>query len=311
MISMLAYLVLLVSLTVGAPATPQTPNPIRRRKDTAHSPRITTTVRSANGTDLTPSFRTKVYWQPKNIVAPASNLTGRQTSPARRIDACQSHSARFFGSHCRHSRGFEMSLREYTVLCQEYPSPRYNVAMGYSPTAPLLQPLVTTEDGSCLAHEICVNDVAHGVTTPSMATCVNIDDFFDDDSQTEATRPETLRIEGGVATDTQPGGLQDTAGGSGDPSMGDALQAVDRVLGGKRASVVISGQDGVMPLGVRTLEVDTGAESGGRVQRQTCTKCFGLRTQEAAENTDFLNTKATLMAATALSGIVWMSVLSG
>ena len=303
--------VLLVSLATEICGVPYNRTPLQRRNGSSTNPIITTTIHAANGTEVTSSFHTMVYWQQDTIVAPNANLTDRQVNTVRRINTCRSHSARFVQSHCAHSVGHETSLLEFVVYCQESRSPRYNIAMGHNPHGELLEPLVTTETGACEPHEICVNDMPPTVTGQMMATCVDTNGFLRNDNPSTTIRQGSQDQHGDSTEPSEQG--PSNPGGSLDQewSIEAALTAVNRALGNRRASVVISGPNGTMPLGVRSLEVDTGAESGGKVQQQTCSKCFGLRTQEAAANADFLSTKVTLMATTALTGLVWVTVFSG
>ena len=234
-----------------------------------------------------------------------------------------------------------------------------------------LQPLITVEEGSCAPHEICMNDVrprhpldpATGRRSSVTATCIDIDEFF----QNPDPRHQDRRGGGAAAQDphaeTEEGGGSRhgasndpaTAGGGGGVGGDDDDHLfflhedgfdmkngwlVERGIGNRRASVIVSttmtGPDnnttnGIRPLGLEKLEVDTGSStgasagadsgSGGKVQQQqqqqqqrqqqTCEHCFGLRTRKAATDADFLSTKATLMATTALTGIVWITVFSG
>ena len=277
-----------------------------------------------------------IYWQPDDVPTTknTSNLNDRQVPQARKMNACRSHTARFVQSQCAHSRGLEVSLLEYVVYCQEYPSPRYNLAMGhgYHSTNEWLEPLITMEEGSCEAHEICVNDMPLQQTTPGMvATCVDMNNFLPGPPNPRQTATAAGRLE---AQNPQPNTTahQSTSGGNqgGSPGENEAEEGFEDLMGwlveggiqGRRASVIVSGGNGTTPLGLQSLEVDTGPGSvssaggaggggGGKVQQQTCKDCFGLRTKKATPDADFLSTKATLMASTAITGLVWITVFSG
>lgn len=188
------------------------------------------------------------------------------------------------------------------------------------------------EEGSCAPHEICVNDMPLQQTDPGIvATCVDMNNFLPgppDPRQTAVTAAGRLDAQNPQSTTTA---HQGTSGGNQDGSPGENEAEddfedlmgwlVDRGIQGRRASVIVSGGNGTTPLGLQSLEVDTGAGSvsnaggagagAGKVQQQTCKDCFGLRTKKAAPDADFLSTKATLMASTAITGLVWITVFSG
>ena len=282
-------IVLVASFTATVFSAPRGPVSIQRRNASLTSPSFMTRVRSANGTDVSSSFRTLIYWQ-SDTISRNSNLTDRQ-SAARQITTCRSHSARFLGSRCKHSNGFEVSLQEYEVHCQEYPSPRYNLMMGHDPAGALLEPLPTFEGGSCSEHEICVNSMPSWAYGREVATCVETKDFIPDDEYDHSVHQ----------------GAEGVPPGSTGKYIGDAL----REISARSAGIVASGSNGSTPLGLGWLEVDTGAEVGGKVQKQRCKDCFGLRVRETTPNADFMKIEATLMATTITTGLIWVSIFAG
>ena len=146
-----------------------------------------------------------------------------------------------------------------------------------------------------------------------VATCVDMKGFLVGPNPTQSIHHGSQgpqAVEG--AEGSQHSSQYLAGGGSGGFSVSAARLLRGKGLGNRRASVIISGTNGTTPLGVESLEVDIGTGGSGNVQQQqTCTDCFGLRTQKAAPNADFLATKATLMATTALTGLVWVAVFSG
>ena len=271
--------IFLASFTTAALAAPYDSLSLLRRNVSSTSPTITTIVHSANGNDVSSSFRTLVYWQ-SNTVAPNSSLTDRQ-APVRQINTCQSHFAQFIGSHCKHSDGFDVSIREYVVHCQRNPS--WRSSWRINNTEPPFEPSIVTEEGSCSENEICVNSMSHGAPGHGVATCVEMKDFLPDEDYSQSF--------------TQEGTQQ---------HVGDAL----REIGAKKAVIVFSEQNGAV-IELDSLEVDTGAEVGGRLQKQLCKDCFGMRTKKAAADADLMQIEATLIATTLAAGIIWVSVLAG
>ena len=291
MISRLATFLLAFYHTIPALTIPYTPISIGRRNVSLTSPTITTIVRSANGTNITSSFRTLVYYQ-SNTISLNSNLTDRQTASVRRITSCRSARAEFLGSSCSHSRGSDISLLEYKVHCREDQIPNYRlmVVPGLADMPPP-EPRYFTEEGSCFDHEICVNSMPHERGDVSIATCVGTEYFLEDPEKSERV------YEGSQGQ-----------GSSAGQYLGDALRAI----GAKKAGIVVSGQDGTTPIELDSLEVDIGAEGGGsKMQQMKCRDCFGLRTHVAALDADLLKIEATLTATVATAGFIWVTFFAG
>lgn len=298
---------LLAWLIIGIHSAPHDLALVNRRDETFTEPIFTTRIRLANGTDVSTSFHTMVYWQPDTPAPSNSSLNSRQFNPARRIQSCSSPTARFIQSHCTHARGLGVSLQDYTVFCQELPGPLQDLTDG------LLDPLITIEEGACGPHELCVDEWWHEDPNETTATCVDFTAFLGPRNLTRITFREPLDSNAGDAARGSGHGHDDPAGGgAGDFPLDEAKVSAGRGLGNRRASVIVSAADGSTPLGLQNLEVDLGVDSGHRTEeQQTCHHCFGLRTQKAATDADFLMTKATLLATTAVTGLVWITIFAG
>lgn len=85
------------------------------------------------------------------------------------------------------------------------------------------------------------------------------------------------------------------------------------VIGGNQASVVVSKEDGVTPLGVGSMEVSATASGDTSLVEKACHDCFELRTKSLAPNTDRLSMEATLLTAGTgvAAGVMWVALLSG
>ena len=295
---------LLVFFTVQTLSSPHILSLLQRRNDLSSPGPVTinTTILSQNGTDLTPSFHTRVYYQPK-IVAPDLNLTGRDILSSRGtlsvlgrpVVDCRSPTATFQHSHCKHRNGIHGSMQEYLVYCQESdtvqpsstsqgrrytPRPRPQTANRGGPAGTSYQPHdppFLAEEGSCLPHEICVDGIFENRGWPVIASCMKMDDFTEDDNNSR----EDGQIEW---------------------------------LTGRSARVVITAPDGATPLTMSGMEVDSGRRSGGNVRKKTCTNCFELKTGMFEEGTNSLKLEASVVntaAAAAAVGIAWVAVFSG
>lgn len=307
----LSIISLLAWFIIGIYSIPYDSTPIKRRDEP--STRFTTSIRLANGTDVTTAFKTMVYWQPDTPALSNSSLHGRQVYRVRRIDSCQSRTAQFIQSRCQRVRGLEVSVQNYIVLCREPPPPQY-IDHGMN------EPIDTIEEGTCEPNELCVED-----TVNVMATCVNRDDFIEANKDTDSDQSDgdtnssvNQESQGSHEVNSNPEGFKHghqhpaTGGHTDDLSRLAAEFLTERALGNRKTSVIVSAADGTTPLNLQNLEVDLGIDNGHRIEKQKkCDHCFGLRTQRATANTDTLMTKATLLATTAVTGIVWITVFAG
>ena len=275
-------------------ASPHQPFSLRRKDDSSTLPTINTTILSANGTDLTDSFKIMIYNQPNKSIA--SSLSNRQPSFSRPITFCKSPTAAFLTSYCKHSRSRNILVRlqDYTVHCQELRPLTSTVVIPTSQSSttdaepflstsepqfvrPYLPPVVS-EDGACAPEEICVDGplfsgVAHCVSTAYFVQMIN---------------------KGRGQSDVQ--------------------EAVGE-LAGKTARMIVSEADGSTPLEVQGIDLKAGVTEEKvnaertPTQERKCRHCFELRTQKMAQGTDFLKTEASLMtAATVAAGVVWLIV---
>ena len=170
---------------------------------------------------------------------------------------------------------------------------------------PADEPRYFTEEGSCDEDEICVNSMPHDKQQQSwnghpIATCVQTKDFLEDPQESERIH-EGARMHGSNAGQY----------------VGDAL----REIAAKKAGIVLAGDDGTKPIELDWLVVDVGAEGDGsgagssevqqQQQRRTCRDCFGLRTQKAPVDANFLKIEATLLGTAVTAGVIWVTVFAG
>lgn len=308
-----------ITLLLAAPSHPSVfplegrnaSSPLTNLQSTA----ITSTVRSANGTDVSSSFHTKVYYQsnPRRDDTAASNLTGRQTDYGRLIDSCRSSTAEFLGSTCGHTHhGATVSLREYTVRCKMLPVPNYRLMMlGVDLTGmPANEPRYFREENMCEEGEICVDSLPpskkqrQGASSSSsssswsrwkpVATCVQVGYYIEDPQGDERKR------KGQMVQESWPG---------------ESTKSGVMVIKAKRAGIVIAGKDGMEPAELDSLTVDVGTQSSSGLdevqQQRTCRDCFGLRTQTASMDADFIKIEATLAGLAATAGVVLVTVFAG
>ena len=129
--------------------TPHTSN------SSSTSPIIETTILSANGTNLSASFRTMLYQQPRNVTSNTSLNVTRAPS-AYQIDTCDlPYSAKFLRSQCSHRWGFRKpNLQRYTIECD-------------------VGPVFKVARGQCAPDEICVNQPWHTETGDVIANCIS------------------------------------------------------------------------------------------------------------------------------------------
>ena len=85
------------------------------------------------------------------------------------------------------------------------------------------------------------------------------------------------------------------------------------VLGGKQASVVVSQEDGLTPMGIGKMEVDAVVNEERIQMEKSCRDCFELRTQKLNPNTAALTVEATLVTAGTgvAAGVLWVALFSG
>ena len=267
---------------------------LHSRNETLSSPTITTIVRSSNGTDVSSSFRTLVYYQSDRVLR-TSNLTDRQVLSVRRIDSCRAAGAHFLGSLCVHSQGPEVSLWRYTVHCEIAPIPMYDLFNPFNPNGgPPAEPRLFAEHGSCAEHEICVNSMPHEVHGVPVATCVDMKNFLPTPRDSEDIRQGT---QGQGSSTVQ--------------QIGSALQQI----GAKKAGIAFSRPDASSVIELDALEVDVGMQGHdrevGQKQQAACKDCYGMRTKIAPADADFMKIEATLMATAAMAGVIWVTIFAG
>ena len=273
-----AFRILAASLHRSVPHT--------RRDDPASQ--INTTILSASGKDVTSSFQIMIYNQPNTTTV--TGLSDRQVSSARPINFCESPTAIFILSRCKHSDPHlpahdRATLQDYSVTCVESTEqpPRATLGATFLPgypnlTAPYFNiPDSSRASGRCNHNEICVD----GQFENPIAWCVSTEYFV-------------RKINSGERQDTK--------------KIGE--------LAGKTAQMIVSHSDKSTPMRVKGIDLraevigesNTGA---GTVQERECQYCFELGTQKMEEGTDFLRTEASLMsAATVITGVVFL-ILSG
>lgn len=255
----------------------------RRRDESASLPIFNTTILSANGTDITSSFPVIVYYQPS-----ITNINGSRPDRAysHPINFCQSQTAKFRGSYCKHDHysgrtHTRATLQDYVPLCVEPPElhPPVVSALGLPSVAnPNYTPHnIQRVNCMCDRHEICVDGRNRGGLAYDTAYCVS-------------TGSMVRMIISGERQDTEK----------------------IRELGGKTAWTIFSHSDESTPMRVGGLNIKTrviGEANTGTQGRQDrgCRHCFELGTQKMEEGTNFLQTEASLMtAATVAAGVVWL-----
>lgn len=161
-------------------------------------------------------------------------------------------------------------------------------------------PAMVTEYGACRQDEICVD----GELGEGMAYCVNKSEF-------EMMRHLSRSKKNGHRKNGHDKDGWITVGSNGK-------------LGGKVARMVISGQEGRMPIevGIMTLKAGVlGQEDGEMIgveggiivrQERNCEGCFELSTGRMRDEIDVLETEAKVAfggtAAAAAAGVVWLIV---
>ena len=239
------------------------------------TPGINVTITNNKSLDITSSFQTRLWIQPK-IVAP-SNLTGRGWGGSRIISRCSSSTGIFRFSHCNHDADIEGSMQRYTVYCRE-PTPQINWYDGDLPNGMVHAPPTVGEQGSCYPDEICINGLWRRTGYSAVARCVKQDDF-------------KILLGGGGESDVQLGNRM--------ASVVLSREDGSRPLGAGSmgAAYAESGQ-------VMTREEMSDMD-------QMCHNCFELATQKSTPDTDSLKVEASLATAGAVLGVMWLAVLSG
>ena len=170
----------------------------------------------------------------------------------------------------------------------------------------------------CTADEICVNSwIGEAEYSYQMARCIakkafeSLDSIDDDDTDDAKRGGGQGREQGSEPMDID-GKLEgDDSGHRGGEKRRKLVDGF--VLGGKQASVVVSKEDGVTPLGVGSMEVDSVVDGDTTLVEKTCRDCFELRTKDLSSDTDRLNMEATLVTAGTgvAAGVMWVALLSG
>ena len=163
---------------------------------------------------------------------------------------------------------------------------------------------MVTEDGACHQDEICVD----GELGEGMAYCVSKSEFGLLNQLKE--EPDVEDVGENERSPSSRKGRRKKGGGDG------GWIKVERKGGlrGKVATMVISGDEGIMPTELGGINLKAGAWGKEAVVRQErkCEACFELRTERMGDETDFLETQAKLMlggtVATAAAGVVWLIV---
>ena len=285
--------ILISSLNFSTFAFPQTSLSLYRRNDNSSS-KISTTILSPNGTDITSSFRTMVYYPPK-VVAPdptptspdkSSTLNPRGTltysylgRPIGGDGMCRSPTAEFQHSVCKRTLGLTSRVQDFLVYCQESPSPQPSTANRGGPAGTSYQrhdPPVLAEEGSCWDDEICIDGIFADQGYPALASCVLEEDYNHNEDED-----------------------------------------IEEELEGRGAQITVTALDGRAPMRMRNLEIEAarrGNRYGGSGRLETireCGDCFQLKTKALAAGTTHLKMEATAMTAGAMAGILWVTVLSG
>ena len=232
-----------------------------------------------------------IYNQPN--ITTATGLSDRQASFSRPINFCESQTAKFLGSRCKHSDPSlpahnRASLQDYFITCHEEEpeqDPRRPLAeiacavSRYNSTrvGPDYRVLGNDAPGRCAQEEICIDGQGRG----RIAFCVSTEYFV------------RMIMRGDRQDGEKVGGLE-----------------------GKTAQIIVSHSDESTPMRVQGMDLTagvTGNVNAGAsvVQEQKCQHCFELGTQNFGEGTDFLQREASLMAATTVAAGVVFLVVSG
>ena len=238
-------------------------------------PQLKSTVFSANGSDITSSFQTLVFWapQPTQIVA-IPGLTDREQSGIRSLSTCSSSTASFVGSHCDHQSDIRGSLQRYVIYCRE--NQRGRASDPSKNTSRLSRlPRAWAEPGGCESDEVCMpgaKEKRNGVLSYT-ARCVKKNAF-----RTVDWIESVMKKEG---------------------------------WGRRMASVVLSRTDEETPLEAKSIEADA-LEAGAPVQKKSCTNCTELRTPALSPKSDALTVEAWLevekLKTLQTAGILWLIV---
>lgn len=312
---LLQFTLILLPFTCLASPRPQ-PQHYSRQTESSQAPPIAgiaATVSTLDGTDVSSSFRTLLFRSP--VVEAPSNLTDRQVRPTfRPINFCRREGTEFLDSQCDYGRGVRHSLQRYKVSChvlrtgnvarsmyiREYVSfsshfvsnSFYSRAIEEVKKAVMfitqlsLTKNISPKQGFCNEGEICVNGLPGSGNTPRVAHCFEQDDF------------EPIP----------------------DYNTPEGKARLEQFLRNAKASAVVSRTDRSTVMTVESLEIDAGIAGAGKVGGQVgptsqskCTDCVDVATGKMREGTDFLSmdVKVNVVAAAAVAGIVWLTILSG
>lgn len=297
-------------LTLSAAAHPRRLSGLHRRNGTSPLGKISTTVLSPNGTDVSSSFQTKVYYT-SNIAIPHPDLASlNESTPADFAEinprggvtlayagrpiggdafCTNSRTSIFQGSHCKRTLGIPSTVQEYIVYCQETeevyatqvrgfrPRPSTANRGGHAETSygPHIPPIIGIS-GSCWAdeQEYCVDSLFKDKGWPQLASCVRDDGFEVDED----------------------GSLEEE-------------------LGGAKVRMTVTNRDSRMPKTMKKLQIKAGRDQGegssGSSNQRACEKCSDIAAGPFPSDTESLKVEATLMTGAAMTGVLLIALASG
>lgn len=270
---------------------------------------ITTNIISASSNDTLP-FRILLYTPPAALSLPS--LTGRAFDwpGARTLSGCRSPTAVFHHSHCLHNPMLVGGMQRYVIYCRESQTTAGEHSHTTHPRA---------EPGMCKPDENCVN-TWHGdpVLGFQLARCIAqksfepYDAMSDDPGENGHGRGQGKNQD----SDTTDRNWDDEYQGDNSGHVGGEKRRKlvhGFVLGGNQASVVFSKEDGVTPLGVKSIAMDASMGTGTTLMEKTCRDCAELKTKTLAPNTEQLNLEASIVSTGAgiAAGVMWVALFSG
>ncbi len=247
---------------------------------------LTTTILDHNGVDISSSFEVRIFRhslhdatsKTHNRTNPMNNLNDRtvtKTQFAQLVNACPANSS-FVSSHCDPEAGGDFAMQQYVYNCKHMET-TYSQATGAVIGS---RPVFRLRDGHCANDEMCVQ-----IHSPnSMAACVKV--YLFDDFQIDKN-----------------GIVRGMLGGS--------FFSLDDM----QMYASMSESDAKTVVELSRLEVDAwnGPESVDKAAAQSfrCRNCVDLNTGSFDADTNSLKVQATLLTSGAMTGILWLGLMSG
>ncbi len=302
--SLLLWL-LVTLLTWSAIAHPQISSGLHRRNDSSSFNKLSISVLSPNGTDVTSAFQTRVYYRAKVEIPHPDPNSLNESTPTNFADLnprgtltysylgrpiggdgiCKSRTAKFQHSVCSRSLGVRSTVQDFVVFCQETEeayaaqNPRYTPRPstanrgGHASTSyePHIPPILD-EEGECFSDEICMDGIFKDRGYPALASCVTEEDFVEDENE-------------------------------------------DLDLGGLNAKITVTNLGSRRPVTMRKMEIKAAgpdsSASSSRTNHKTCGSCSDLAAGPLTPDVESLKVEASLMTAGAVAGILWIALASG